>query len=68
MDLDGDGVPRAHAVPWDAFPHDSKEQRDTDGDGIGDNADPDDDGDGSSDEEQRQAQTDPLDSVSFPAR
>lgn len=68
MDLDGDGVPRANAVPWDAFPRDPKEQRDTDGDGIGDNADPDDDGDGFSDEEERQAGTNPLDPVNFPVR
>lgn len=68
MDLDGDGVPKANAVPWDAFPTDPKEQRDSDGDGIGDNADPDDDGDGFSDEEERQAQTNPLDPVSFPVR
>jgi hypothetical protein len=66
MDRDGDGVPRANAVPWDAFPRDPKEQRDTDGDGIGDNADPDDDGDGFSDEEERQAGTNPLDSLSWP--
>lgn len=68
MDLDGDGVPRGNAVPWDAFPRDPKEQRDTDGDGIGDNADLDDDGDGFSDADERQAQTDPLDSLSFPVQ
>ena len=46
MDFDGDGVPKANAVPWDAFPNDPKELRDTDGDGIGDNTDTDKDGDG----------------------
>lgn len=66
MDLDGDGVPRAQAVPWDAFPLDPKEWRDTDGDGIGDNADTDDDGDGFSDAEDKKAGTDPLDRVSIP--
>jgi len=66
MDIDGDGVPRANAVPWDAFPWDPKEQRDTDGDGIGDNADTDDDGDGFSDKEERRAGTNPLDPLSFP--
>jgi hypothetical protein len=65
-DPDGDGVPTANAVPWDAFPLDPQEWRDTDGDGIGDNADPDDDGDGYSDREERQAGTDPLDPLSFP--
>jgi len=68
MDGDGDGVPRANAVPWDAFPVDPKEQRDTDGDGIGDNADRDDDADGFADEQERQAGTNPLDPLSFPAR
>jgi len=67
LDLDGDGVPRADAVPWDAFPLDPKEWRDTDGDGLGDNADPDDDGDGFSDQEEKAAGTDPLDRLSFPA-
>ena len=68
LDFDGDGVPRANAVPWDAFPGDPQEQRDTDGDGSGDNADPDDDGDGFSDEEEQQAGTNPLDPLSFPVR
>lgn len=68
MDADGDGAPRANAVPWDAFPWDPKESRDTDGNGIGDNADPDDDGDGFSDAEERQGGTNPLDPLSFPAR
>lgn len=66
MDFDGDGVKRANTIPWDAFPLDPKEWRDTDGDGIGDNADPDKDGDGWSDEEERKAGTDPLDKLSFP--
>ena len=65
-DLDGDGVAGADAVPWDAFPRDPAEWRDTDGDGIGDNADTDDDGDGWSDAEEKAAGTDPLDAVSFP--
>jgi len=65
-DWDGDGVKNADAIPWDAFPRDPKEWRDSDGDGIGDNADPDDDGDGHSDEEEKKAGTDPLDVVSFP--
>jgi hypothetical protein len=68
MDFDSDGMPKANAVPWDAFPLDPKEWRDTDGDGIGDNADPDKDGDGWSDEEERKAGTDPLDPLSFPAK
>jgi len=68
LDLDGDGVNRARSVPWDAFPLDPKEWRDTDGDGIGDNADKDDDGDGYSDVEERRAGTDPLDKLSFPAK
>jgi hypothetical protein len=67
MDFDGDGVLRTHAVPWDAFPLDPKEWRDTDGDGIGDNADLDDDGDGYSDAEEARAETDPLNRLSFPA-
>ena len=54
------------SIPWDAFPRDRHEWRDTDGDGIGDNADPDDDGDGYSDQEEKQARTDPLDPISFP--
>jgi hypothetical protein len=66
MDLDGDGVDRAQSVPWDAFPLDPKEWRDTDGDGIGDNADPDDDNDGFTDVEERQAGTDSLDPLQFP--
>jgi hypothetical protein len=66
MDLDGDGVARAGSVPWDAFPLDPKEWRDTDGDGIGDNADIDDDGDGWSDVEEKKAGTNPLDKLSFP--
>ena len=66
-DLDGDGVRGADAIPWDAFPRDPKEWRDTDGDGIGDNADNDDDGDGWSDAEETRAGTDPRDAVSFPA-
>ncbi len=65
-DWDGDGYPNANAVPWDAFPRDPKEWKDTDGDGIGDNADTDKDGDGYSDEEERKAGTDPLDPLSFP--
>lgn len=67
LDLDGDGVDRAKSVPWDAFPLDPKEWRDTDGDGIGDNADTDDDGDGWSDAEEKRANTDPLDKLSFPS-
>ncbi len=66
MDLDGDGVDRAGTIPWDAFPLDSKEWRDTDGDGLGDNADPDDDNDGFPDVEERQAGTDVLDPLQFP--
>ena len=66
LDLDGDGVDKSNSVPWDAFPLDPKEWRDTDGDGVGDNADPDDDGDGWSDEEENRAGTDPLDKLSFP--
>jgi len=68
LDFDGDGVPRAKAVPWDAFPLDPKEWRDADGDGIGDNADLDDDGDGYTDAEETRAGTDPLGRVSFPPR
>jgi hypothetical protein len=68
LDIDGDGVPRARANPWDAFPLDPKEWRDTDADGIGDNADPDDDGDGFSDADEAKAGTDPLNRLSFPAR
>jgi len=66
LDLDGDGVERTRSVPWDAFPLDPKEWRDTDADGIGDNADPDLDGDGYTNDEERQAGTDPLDRLSFP--
>jgi len=66
MDIDGDGVPRAEAAPWDAFPDNPKESRDTDGDGIGDNADPDDDGDGFTDAEEEKAGADPLDRISVP--
>jgi hypothetical protein len=67
-DLDRDGAANAEAIPWDAFPRDPKECRDTDGDGTGDNADPDDDGDGYSDAEEQRAGTDPLDDVSFPRK
>ncbi len=66
LDLDGDGVDRAKSVPWDAFPLDPKEWKDTDGDGIGDNADTDDDNDGFSDTEEKKHRTDPLDNLSFP--
>ena len=66
LDLDGDGVDRAKSVPWDAFPLDPKEWRDTDGDGTGDNADTDDDGDGYSDQEERKQKTSPTDKLSFP--
>lgn len=65
MDFDGDGVPKANAVPWDAFPNNPKEWRDTDGDGIGDNADTDKDGDGWTDAEEKTAGTDPLNPLSF---
>ena len=68
LDYDGDGVPRAGAVPWDAFPNDPKEWRDTDGDGIGDNSDPDIDGDGWSNGEEKAAGTDPYDRLSFPVK
>jgi len=66
LDWDNDGVPTSGAIPWDAFPRDPKEWRDTDGDGIGDNADPDADGDGWSNEEEKRAGTNPLDALSFP--
>jgi hypothetical protein len=66
-DWDGDGIKNAAAIPWDAFPRDPREWRDTDGDGVGDSADPDDDGDGWSDEEETKAGTDPLRGESFPA-
>jgi hypothetical protein len=65
-DWDSDGIPHSGTIPWDAFPRDRHEWRDTDGDGTGDNADPDDDGDGYSDREEQHAQTDPLDPISFP--
>lgn len=65
-DWDGDGYFNAGAVPWDAFPRDPREWRDTDGDGQGDHADADDDGDGYTDEEERAAKTDPLSPLSFP--
>jgi hypothetical protein len=67
LDLDGDGVPRAKSVPYDVFPLDPTEWRDTDGDGIGDNADTDDDNDGFSDTAERRARTNPSDKLSFPA-
>jgi hypothetical protein len=66
LDLDGDGVDRAKSVPWDVFPFNPKESRDTDGDGIGDNADLDDDNDGWSDEQEKKEGTNPLDKISFP--
>lgn len=66
LDFDGDGVDRAGSIPWDAFPLNLKEWRDTDGDGIGDNADPDDDNDGFNDKEEIRKGTDPLDKLSFP--
>ena len=66
LDFDGDGVDRAQSVPWDAFPLDPNEWRDTDGDGIGDNADTDDDGDGWSDAAEKTAGTDPLSRLNFP--
>jgi Domain of unknown function (DUF5060)/Bacterial TSP3 repeat len=68
LDFDGDGVDRADSVPWDAFPLDPNEWRDTDGDGIGNNADADDDNDGFSDYEEIRKGTDPLDNLSFPLR
>lgn len=66
LDFDGDGFDRSKSVPWDAFPFDAKEWRDTDGDGTGDNGDTDDDNDGFSDEEENKAGTNPLDKLSFP--
>jgi len=63
-ELDGDGVPNADALPWDAFPRDPTET--TDADGIGDHADTDDDGDGYTDREEEQAGTDPRSAISFP--
>jgi len=67
-DIDGDGVPTAKAIPWDAFPLDPREWRDTDGDALGDNVDSDDDGDGWLDTEEVDAGTDSLDPLSFPVR
>ncbi|MHC4110399.1 MAG: DUF5060 domain-containing protein [Planctomycetota bacterium] len=66
LDLDGDGVDRAKSIPWDVFPLNPKESRDTDCDGIGDNADLDDDNDGWSDEEEKKQGTNPLNKLSFP--
>jgi len=65
LDFDGDGVDRSKSVPWDAFPLDPKEWRDTDGDGIGDNADTDDDNDRVSDKAEIKRGTDPLDRRSW---
>jgi len=65
LDFDGDGVDRSKSVPWDAFPLNPKEWRDTDGDGIGDNADTDDDNDGVSDKAEIKRGTDPLDRRSW---
>jgi hypothetical protein len=59
-------VPGAGTIPWDVFPRDPQEWRDTDGDGLGDNADPDDDGDGYTDLEEKAAGTDPLNPANFP--
>jgi hypothetical protein len=42
-------VDRTKSVPWDAFPLDPAEWRDTDGDGLGDDADPDNNNDGAND-------------------
>ena len=66
LDIDGDGFDRAKSVPWDAFPLDQNEWRDTDGDGVGDNADTDDDNDGFDDQQELRKGTDPLDKLSFP--
>jgi hypothetical protein len=66
LDGDGDGIPRTGAIPWDAFPFDAKEWRDTDGDGVGDNADDDDDADGWKDQIEISKGTDPLNPLSFP--
>jgi len=66
LDIDGDGFERAKSVPWDVFPLDPAEWRDTDADGVGDNADPDDDNDGYRDQEEKEHGTDPLDQLSFP--
>ncbi|OHB74742.1 MAG: hypothetical protein A2Z25_15370 [Planctomycetes bacterium RBG_16_55_9] len=65
LDFDADGVDRAKSVPWDAFPLDPKEWRDTDGDGIGDNTDTDDDNDGFTDQQEIRRGTDPLAGYSF---
>jgi hypothetical protein len=59
LDFDGDGVDRAGTIPWDAFPLNPKEWRDTDGDGIGDNADTDDGNDGSADVPERRKGSNP---------
>ncbi len=67
LDFDGDGIGRAKSIPWDAFPFDPKEWRDTDADGKGDNADPDDDNDGWTDQDETSAGTDTLDKLSFPS-
>ena len=66
LDFDGDKVDRAKSIPWDAFPFNPTEWRDTDGDGIGDNQDQDDDNDGWSDIEEQKQGTHPLDKLSFP--
>jgi hypothetical protein len=58
-------VDRAKSIPWDAFPLDPKEWRDTDGDGVGNNTDTDNDNDGFSDYEETKRGTDPLDSNSW---
>jgi hypothetical protein len=68
LDIDGDGFDRAKSVPWDAFPLDRNEWRDTDGDGVGDNADADDDNDGFDDQQELRKGTNPLDKLSFPER
>jgi hypothetical protein len=68
LDIDGDGFDRAKSVPWDAFPLDQNEWRDTDGDGVGDNVDDDDDNDGFDDQQELRKGTDPLDKLSFPER
>jgi len=65
LDFDGDGADRSKSVPWDAFPLDPTEWRDTDGDGVGDNADPDDDNDGVSDAQEARRGTNPLDANSL---
>jgi len=66
LDFDADGVDRTGSIPWDAFPLDPKEWRDTDGDSVGDNTDPDDDNDGFNDAEETRQGSDPLDKLSFP--